>query len=191
MIPQRRGRCGETRKIDSREISCQKRRGWTWTRRWRERAHWCQEEHTSVLSNCLSPLSQEPCQKCPRAHSNALLEPNSRYEGSDAEWSYFNYHPLPSQRNWSQTEDRRNLSPNTSHVVPLDHKGKGHHDQDHKDKGWYDPVKAPFQECQVVDSLLCAQIPSIKSAVIKNPEKVKKNIYPNEASGKAFFRKKW
>ena len=53
-----------------------------------------------------------------------------------------------------KTEDRRNLSPNTSHVVPLDQKGKGHHDQDHKDKGWYDPVKAPFQECQVVDSLL-------------------------------------
>ena len=53
-----------------------------------------------------------------------------------------------------KTKDRRNLCPNTSHVVPLHHKGKGHHDQDHKDKGRYDPVKAPFQERQVVDSLL-------------------------------------
>ena len=94
--------------------------------------------------------------KVPRAHSNALLEPNSRYEGRDAEWSYFVTTTRCHLKEIShKTEDRRNLSPNTSHVVPLDHKGKGHHDQDHKDKGWYDPVKAPFQECQVVDS--CAR----------------------------------
>ena len=86
-----------------------------------------------------------------------------------------------------KTKDRRNLSPNTSHIVPLDHKGKGHHDQDHKDKGWYDPVKAPFQECQVVDSCLRANS-SIKSAVIKNPEKVKKISTPMKPPGKAFGR---
>ena len=85
-----------------------------------------------------------------------------------------------------KTEDRRNLSPNTSHVVPLDHKGKGHHDQYHKDKGWYDPVKAPFQECQVVDSCLRANS-SIKSAVIKNPEKVKKISTPMKPSRKGFL----
>ena len=53
-----------------------------------------------------------------------------------------------------KTEDRRNLSPNTSHVVPLDHKGKRHHDQDHKDKRRYNPVKASLQESQVVDTLI-------------------------------------
>ena len=53
-----------------------------------------------------------------------------------------------------KTKDRRNLSSNTSHVVPLDHKGKGHHDQNHKDKRRYNPIKASFQESQVVDSLL-------------------------------------
>ncbi len=33
-----------------------------------------------------------------------------------------------------KTKDCRNLSTNTA-IVTLDHKGKGHHDQDHKDEG--------------------------------------------------------
>ena len=53
-----------------------------------------------------------------------------------------------------KTKDRRNLSPNTSHIVTLDHKGKGHHDQNHKDKWRYNPIKTSLQESQVVDSLL-------------------------------------
>lgn len=85
-----------------------------------------------------------------------------------------------------KTKDRRNLSPNTSHVVPLDHKGKGHHDQDHKDKGWYDPVKAPFQECQVVDSLLARKFIDQERCNQKSWEG-EENIYPNEASRKGFL----
>ena len=85
-----------------------------------------------------------------------------------------------------KTEDRRTLSPNTSHIVTLDHKGKGHHDQDHKDKGWYDPVKAPFQECQVVDSLLARKFIDQERCNQKSWEG-EENIYPNKASRKGFL----
>ena len=53
-----------------------------------------------------------------------------------------------------KTKDCRNLSTNTSHIVTLDHKGKGHHDQDHKDEGRYNPIKASLQESQIIDLLL-------------------------------------
>ena len=85
-----------------------------------------------------------------------------------------------------KTKDRRNLSPNTSHVVSLDHKGKGHYDQDHKDKGRYDPVKAPFQESQVIDSLLARKFIDQERCNQKSWEG-EENIYPNEASRKGFL----
>ena len=75
----------EARKIDGGEISCQKGADEHGQEGEEKEPTGCQEEHASVLSNRLSPLSQRTMPKVPIAHSNALLEPNSRYEGRDAE----------------------------------------------------------------------------------------------------------
>ena len=63
--PAKKGRCGEARKIDGGEISCQKGADEHGQEGEEKEPAGCQEEHASVLSNRLSPFSQEPCQKCP------------------------------------------------------------------------------------------------------------------------------
>ena len=75
----------EARKIDGREISCQKGADEHGQEGEEKEPAGCQGRAClGTFQPVLARLAKNHA-KVPIAHSNALLEPNSRYEGRDAE----------------------------------------------------------------------------------------------------------